>query len=275
VALELVTLEDGVRYGNTAASAAYLIKGAPQYLGAFARILTGPGDGGMKQWAMLPTALRSGQPVAGETIVQSDSPFWPELVKALTPLSCEVASIAAKLLDLATDRALSVLDVGGGAGAYALTWLPLNPQLRLTQLDWSAVNALARESVAARGLSERFFTLDGDLHEVPFGTGRYDVVVLSNICHHESASSNLVLLRKIAHALVPGGRVVISDFVLDDERKGPVFASRFGVGMVLQTPEGASYRESDYQGWLSEASFEPAQVDRSHELSTLLIASKR
>jgi len=275
VALDLVTLTDGVRYENTAAAATYLIKGAPRYLGAFAKILTGSGDGGMRQWAMLPTVLRSGQPVAGETIVRPDSPFWPDLVKALTPLSCEVASIAADLLDLARGPALSVLDVGGGAGAYALTWLPLHPGLRLTQVDWAAVNGLARESVAACGLGERFFTLDGDLHEVDFGSGRYDVVVLSNICHHESPAGNVVLLRRIADALAPGGRIVISEFVLDDDRKGPAFAARFGVGMVLQTPEGASYRESDYRSWLAETGFEAVRVDRSHELSTLLIAEKR
>jgi len=275
VVSDLINLTDEVRYENTATASTYLVKGKTEYLGAFARILTGGGDGGVRQWSMLAGALRSGKPAAVETIVDPDNPFWPDLVRALTPLSREVALIAARLLNLEDGRALSILDIGGGAGAYAQAWLPLNPKARVTQVDWAAVNALAREGVAARGSADRFITLDGDFHEVSFGAAEHDVVVLSNICHHESPAGNVQLLERIKAALVPGGKVVISEFVLNDDRKGPAFAARFGVGMVLQTPEGASYRECDYQDFLAQAGFERAQVDRSHPLSTLMIAAPR
>jgi SAM-dependent methyltransferase len=283
VALGLVARDSAGNYANSEAASAHLVSGKQGYLGGFSRILTGPGDGGMRQWSMLPTALRQGKPIAPETIVQPDSPFWPELVKVLTPLSREAAAIAAELVGIsegqrtarATRRAMSVLDIGGGAGAYSQVWLALDPDLTMTQLDWAPVNALARESLSALGFDGRFITIDGDLHGVPFAAAAYDVVILSNICHHESPSGNLEILRKIAPALAPGGQVVISEFTLHDDRRGPKFAALFGAGMLLQTPEGASYCESDYQAWLEAAGFEPARVDRRHPISTLLVAKLR
>lgn len=275
LSLDLVTRDGAGKYANAKVASLHLIPGKTGYLGGFSRIVTGSGDGSMRQWSMLPTALQQSKPVAPETIVQPDSPFWPELVKVLTPLSREVAVLAAEVVGLAAGRKMSVLDLGGGAGAYSQVWLELDPQTTMTQLDWAPVNALARASLSSAGLAERFVTVDGDLHTVPFAAQAYDVVILSNICHHESPAGNLEILRKIAPALKEGGRIVISEFTLHDDRKGPRFAALFGAGMLLQTPEGASYTEADYQAWLDAAGFERALVDRRHPLSTLLVAKVR
>lgn len=272
VSTGLVATNGSGGYVNSEAAETHLIRGKPGYLGGFGRILSGPGDGGMRQWSMLATALRAGQPIAPETIVEPDSPFWPELVKVLTPLSREVATLAADIVGVRAGAAMSVLDVGGGAGAYAQVWLTLNPNATVTQLDWAPVNALARESLGALGLGDRFRTLDGDLHTFPFGAASYDAVVLSNICHHESPDENVALFRKAREALTPGGHLVVSDFILHDDRRGPTFAALFGAGMILQTPNGASYRESDYRAWLQQAGFGAVRANRSHPLSTLLIA---
>jgi SAM-dependent methyltransferase len=250
----------------------HLVKGKPGYLGGFARIVTGAGDGGMRQWSRLPEAIRLGQPIEPETILEPDSPFWPELVMALLPLSCEAAHIAARLLDLDIDRPLSILDVGGGGGAYALSWLPINARARVVQIDWAPVNALALRNLESKGLGERFATVDGDFRAISLGVAEYDIVVLSNICHHESPEQIVELFKRIAAALVAGGRLLVSEFVLSNDRVGPLFAACFGAGMALQTATGASYRYSDYLEWLSEAGFETVVVDQSHPLSSLFVA---
>ncbi|HWA74418.1 MAG TPA: methyltransferase [Polyangiaceae bacterium] len=272
VAIGLVTTDGPGRYANSDAAETHLVRGKPGYLGGYARIISGAGDGGMRQWSQLVNALKSGKPIKPETIVEPDSPFWPELVKVLTPLSREVAAIAADLLGVSGGAPMSVLDVGGGAGAYSEVWLGLNPRARVTQLDWAPVNALARESLAPCAFGDRFVTLDGDLHSFEFAAQKFDVVILSNICHHESPEGNVDLFRRVRLGLEPGGHLVVSEFVLHDDRKGPAFAALFGAGMVLQTPNGASYSESEYQAWLASAGFERARVDRSHPLSTLFIA---
>jgi 2-polyprenyl-3-methyl-5-hydroxy-6-metoxy-1,4-benzoquinol methylase len=272
VAMGVVTTSDGYVYENSNAASSHLVKGKQGYMGGFARIVTGSGDGGMRQWSQLGAALRTGQPIRPETILEPESPFWPELVMALMPLSCEVAIIAAELIGLPTLGALSVLDVGGGAGAYALSWLDANQQVRVTQIDWAPVNLLAKSNIEAKGFGARFTTVDGDFQTVSFGSHVYDVIVISNICHHESPHEIVSLFRRSAEALVPGGLVVVSDFILHDDRNGPRFAANFGLGMILQTTHGASYRECDYRQWLERAGFHGTRTDRSHPLSTLLVA---
>lgn len=272
VAVGAITTQDGVTYANTSAAAEHLVPGKPGYLGTFARIVTGDSDGGMRQWSRLPEAIRNGSPVSPETILAPDHPFWKELVRALLPVSREAAGIAADRLSLASAGEFDALDVGGGAAAYASVWLTRALRARLTQIDWAPVNAVARAELEGFGVVDRFITVDGDLHTQDWGHVRYDYVIISNIAHHEPPARNLALCQKARRALKPGGALVVSDFILRDDRTGPAFALRFGAGMVLQTAEGASYREADYRDWLTRAGFAKVEVDTSHALSTLLFA---
>lgn len=61
-------------------------------------------------------------------------------------------------------------------------------------------------------------------------------------------------------ALAPGGLVVISDFILDENRATPAFASLFGINMLVGTGGGDSCAESDYWAWFAAAGF--GQVQR-------------
>jgi SAM-dependent methyltransferase len=270
--LGVIETADGITYTNVAAASAHLIPGKPGYLGTFAKIVTGDGDGGMKQWSRLGEAVASGAPVLPETILAPDHPFWQELVRALGPISREVAAIAADAIGIRGDTELHALDAGGGAGAYAAIWLARGRSVEVTQIDWPAVNAVARSEIEREGTGARFHTRDGDLHELDWGDGVFDAVILSNIAHHEPPDRNVALFRKAHRCLRPDGRLVLSEFILDDDRRGPSFALRFSAGMLLQTVHGASYREADYREWLADAGFTAATTHREHALSTLIIA---
>jgi ubiquinone/menaquinone biosynthesis C-methylase UbiE len=274
VGIEAITTLDGIVYANTPAAARYLVRGKPDFLGTFARIIAGDGDGGMRQWSRLGEALRQGAPVTPETILAPDHPFWSELVRALLPLSREAARIAADHLGLDGSSEFEALDVGGGAAAYASVWLARSPRARVTQIDWAPVNDVGRAELQTLDLEARFSHVDGDLHVEDWGEQRYDYVVISNIAHHEPPERILALFEKAFRALKRGGAVLVSEFMLRDDRSGPPFALRFAAGMVLQTTGGGSYRIADYRGWLERAGFTSSEVDVSHELSTLLFARR-
>ena len=272
-ALGLVSVADATAYTNSLVSSRHLVSNGPEFMGGFAHIVLGAGDGGMRQWSHLAEAIRADRPVEAETLIEPDHPFWDQLVKALVPLSREAASLAIEILDLNARNALSILDVGGGAGGYAQVLLERNRTASVTQIDWAPVNKLARANIDSLGIGERFVTLDGDFHRESFGDAIHDLVVFSNIFHHETPEASLVLLQKARSALRTGGIVLISDFVLRDDRSGPAFAALFSAGMVLQTPNGASYRESDYVTWLETAGLCSPRVSRAHPLSTLIWAT--
>jgi hypothetical protein len=53
--------------------------------------------------------------------------------------------------------------------------------------------------------------------------------------------------------LVPGGHLVIREFILDEDRTAPPFAALFALNMLVGTEHGNSYTESDYRTWMTAA----------------------
>ena len=142
-----------------------------------------------------------------------------------------------------------VLDLGGGSGAYCHAFLAALPAARATLFDLAEVVELARGYAEAAGVAARMDFVAGDLREGRFGAG-YDLALVSAICHMLSPADNAALLAALRGALAPGGLVVISDFILDENRATPAFASLFGINMLVGTGSGDSYAESDYRAWL-------------------------
>jgi SAM-dependent methyltransferase len=264
--LGLLKLADG-KYGNTPAASFYLVEGRPGYLGDYVKVMFTMAP----DWQKLPEAVRTGKPA--QAIDVPDNPFWHELVPAIAPLSFPTARISAERLNLAKAGAVRWLDVGGGSGVYSAVWLGTNPQARATQLDWPGVNGIAHRFVGRFGVGDRFQTIDGDFHTTDFGRVEYDFAIYSHIAHQESPATNVAVFRKIRAALKPGGTLLVADFVLKDDRGGHPFAQMFHSMMLMGTPEGAAWRESDYQGWLTEAGFKTIAIEPTPTPATLIYAS--
>jgi SAM-dependent methyltransferase len=188
-------------------------------------------------------------------------------------LSIPVVHAAAEVLKIARAGPISILDVGGGSGVYSAIWLGLNREARATQVDWSNVNRIARDFVSRHGVAERFRTVDGDFHTADFGTAEHDIGVYSHIAHQESPASNIAIFKKFRRALKSGGTLLISDFVVDNDRSGPPFPLLFRSEMLLRTREGSTWRRADYEAWLGEAGFASISFEPTPSPATLVYAS--
>ena len=266
--LGLLTLSGG-RYQNSPEASAFLVKGKTTYLGAMAEVFMDD----LGTWQKLPESAKTGLPVAPHTNDVADNPFWHVLVPAIAALSVPVAQMAADRLGLAKAGAVSWLDVGGGSGVWSAVWLGTNARASAFQLDWPNVNRLAREFVARFGVADRFNTIDGDFHFTDFGSAQYDFAIYSNLAHQEAPEDNIAIFRKFRKALNPGGTLVISDFVLNDDRTGNPFAMMFTSQMLVVTKAGAAYRQCDYRAWLAEAGFESVDIAATPTASTLIFAA--
>jgi len=265
--LGLIELHDG-SYRNTIESSTFLIDGTPTYVGGFAKVLLSRAG----LWSHLPEVARAGAPVVATTHDVADNPLWEDLVPAIAPFSVPVAMIAADVLRLSEAGEIYILDVGGGSGIYSAIWLGIDPRARSTQLDWAPVNAIARRLVAARGFGDRFACIDGDLHSTDFGTAIYDIGVYSHVAHQEGPAANKEVFAKFRKALKPGGTLVVSDLVVEDDRSGPAFPLIFASQMLLESKLGTTWRAADYRTWLAEAGFEDVSFQSTPTPSTLIFA---
>jgi len=150
--------------------------------------------------------------------------------------------------------ARKMLDVGGGSGAYSIAFAQANERLHVVLLDFPEVLAIAQRHINKAGLGARIKTRAGDLRSDVFGEG-YDLILVSAICHMLGPEGNRDLLKRCYAALGAGGRVVISDFILDADKAGPKHAALFALNMLVGTREGSSYSEEEYREWLLEAGF--------------------
>lgn len=208
-----------------------------------------------ERWSTLSDCVRKGERVIGPQ--QSQDPEW---TRAFIGSMHRRAQFGARSLAEALQEAgmlegvSRALDLGGGSGAFSHALLRSRAEMKATLFDLPDVVALARDYAAEAGLAERMAFIAGDLYADGFGEG-YDLALVSAICHMLSPEDNLDLLRRLHPCLNPGGCVVISDFLLDEDRCEPPWASLFGINMLVATGGGDSYTSSDYHQWLEAAGF--------------------
>ncbi len=173
---------------------------------------------------------------------------------AMRAMGRRIARRVAAALDL--DDVDRVLDVGGGFGQYAEALCEESPELEAIVLDRPEVIELGRRTMASRPAAGRIRFVPGDYLESDFGAG-FDLVLLANVLHQETASDASRLIRRAARALAPGGRLAVVDFAIDDHKREHVLGTLFAVNM---RDFGDTWTESDIRGWMQAAGL--GQVER-------------
>lgn len=236
--------KDGGRYENTETSRSLLVKDSPGYIGYM--ILHHHHL--VAAWSRLDEAVRSGGPVRER--VASDHEERESFIMGMFNNAMAIAPGLAKELDLSGRRHL--LDLGGGPGTYAIHFCLNQPDLRATISDLPATKPFAEETVARFGLSERIdFAPCNYLKEDIKGT--YDVAWLSHIFHGEGPEACRMILDKVMAVIEPGGLVLIHDFILDDNRDGPLFPALFSLNMLVNTEGGQSYSDGEFRQMMTDA----------------------
>ena len=250
VGLRFLSKSSDGRYALTPESAAFLVSGKPGYLGKFAEF------SGLKMihtWLPLPEIVKTGKPSAAVNQADSGAAFFQDLVEPIFAMSYPATQIAGQALGLANAKTpVKLLDVGTGSGVWGIGLAQQSPQVSVTALDLPGVLDVTKRMAERFNLADRFSYLPGDFHSVDFGTG-YDLVTFGHILHMESVDQNRLLLKKAAAALAPKGTVVISEFLVNQDRSGPPMPLIFAVNMLAHTENGDTFSFEEISGWLKEA----------------------
>ncbi len=197
----------------------------------------------------------------------------PELKKRF-PLAVNERSlrIIPKLLEhIQVGKAKSLLDLGGGDGSYTFPLLEKNPQLRITVFERPSMIKAATLRAFEQGVITKINFVAGNFFLDELG-GPYDIVFLSNIIHIFGEAENRALLKKISKVLSSGGRLLIVDTFLEDDRTNPPEAAVFSVELFLRTDAGQCYAWSDVLQWLKSLGFNAFKCTRINEKAGILEA---
>ena len=177
------------------------------------------------------------------------------LTLALAGRARNVAPVLARNYPL--DRAVKLIDVGGGTGIYAIAWLQRHANLRAVVWDRPEVLKVAREMAEDYGVADRLETVAGDMFRDPVPSG--DVVLLSNVLLDWDVPACRALLGRCSAGLPSGGRLLIHDVFLDDDLAGPLPIALYSAALFRLT-EGRAYSAGEYRGWLAELGLETGEV---------------
>lgn len=244
-AMELLE-KSGDGYAATPFAAKFLNKTTPDYLGHIImhhhHLVTG--------WSNLDRAVRSGEPVRERSSHEDEASSRESFLMGMFNLAMLMAPKIVPQLDLSGRRRL--LDLGGGPGTYAIHFCQHNPELSAVICDLPTTRPFAEKTVASFGLSDRikFAAGDFEVEELPAG---FDVAWLSHILHSVGPDTCTAILKKAISALEPGGLILIQEFVLEDSKYAPLFPALFSLNMLIGTPDGRSYSESELCGMLKAA----------------------
>jgi predicted O-methyltransferase YrrM len=232
------------RYRNTPLGQRHLVTTSPHYLGDGVRLRTELWD----SWTNLEAALR------GETVERPELMEDPvrnrRFIRAMHAYHFDEARQIAPMLEL--ERATTVLDLGGGAASFAIAFCFEAPGLQVVLIDKPLTLEMARQYVEDHGLSDRITLQAGDFYNDPACDlgGPYDLVFISNVLHIEGEEHNLALLRDVAEATSPGGRIVVNEVPIEDNLIEPLWGALFAINMLLVTERGDSYPQRTIASWL-------------------------
>jgi O-methyltransferase domain/Dimerisation domain len=168
-----------------------------------------------------------------------------------------------------------IMDVAGGPGGQSIEIGLKHTHLRGIIMDMEPVCVVAREQIAAKGLSSRFTAVAGDLMTGPYPTGA-DVILLGHILHDWSDETCRRILRHSAAALPDDGLLLISESVLGEDFAGRQSANvKDLIMLVANEPDARERTLSEYGGLLDEAGFDIVDVIRFEAPRDLIVARKR
>lgn len=260
------------RYALRRLAAEFLVPGGKSYLGAMSQALSLTWD----NWKNLTEAVRSGRPVETVDVAKKGKKFFPKLVGSLFPASYAAAKLVVSHIPAKERRNIrKILDVAAGSGAWSIAFAEAIPESRVTTADFPEMTAITREFAEKHGVGSRYDFLEKDLRQTDFGRDTYDLAILGHIIHSEGEGRGKELLRKAAAALRPGGKLLIAEYVPNDDRTGPEMPLLFGLNMLLQTEEGAVFTMREYNEWLRAEGF--GSVARIHvpPPATAILATRK
>ena len=165
------------------------------------------------------------------------------------------AMVAGEALSAAVDfsaRSLLV-DLGGGTGGMSIALCRRHPRLRSIVIERAERVRDAEDEVRASGLADRIEVWSGDFTRDPLPGA--DVALLANVLSMLSVEDVHGVLESLRRTLLPGGEVVVSGWMLDDDETGPLPALLVSVQDIACGEPDVERSGREVADWVAAAGF--------------------
>lgn len=268
VALGLLEEEKG-RFRNTALAEEFLVQNKETYLGEH---LLRYDRTSYPLWNELVPKLRTWQPDQTESEIPQEEDQGASSLSAMHNLALLTGHALGQVYDFS--RHQRMLDLGGGTGAMSIGICRQHPELRASVYDLPHIIDVAREFIRTAGLSDAIKTRGGNFKEDELPDG-FDVVLLANLLSVASEETNRELLHRLYERLPDGGAVILSGWILNDNRTGPLIPVLFCLEDINWGAPDVERTAATYEGWLREAGFVEIKHEMYYPPTSMIVGRKR
>jgi len=266
---------EDAKYFNTPATALYLDRHSPRYIGGILEMLNARL---FKFWDDLSEALRTGQPQneskhGGKSIFEelyADPAKLEQFLDAMAGLSRINFEALADKFDFSRYRMLC--DVGGATGLLSIEVARKHPNIKCISFDLPPVEPVAKKHIAAAGLSDRVAVASGDFFQDPLPSA--DVIAMGMILHDWNLENKMKLIRTAYDALPSGGALIAVEALIDDARRENAFGLLMSLNMLIEFGDAFDYSAADFAKWCREVGFKRFEVIHLGGPSSAAIAYK-
>jgi SAM-dependent methyltransferase len=247
---------------------------APDSLRDFARLRGGPMSWGA--WGSLDHAVKTGKPAFEHAHGLTPFEYFERHPAAarvfddgMRSLSSQIHAAIVKGYDFS--RFTKLIDVGGGRGGLLAAILRANPNLHGVLLDLAGALEGSAGLLREAGVAARCEAVAGDFF-APLPAG-VDGAMLSHVLHNWSDEDSVRILSNCRNALTPGGRVLVLEYVLTEDRSGLV-AQFFDLQMLVYFGRGRERTVAEYRALLERAGFVPGRAMATDSPVTIVEGSR-
>lgn len=249
------------RYRNTDATAAFLDRNKPGYIGGILELWD---MRNYRFWADLTEAMQTATP-QNET-KGAGTPFFETLYAEPARLEAfidamygsSVRNFEALARAFPFDRYRTLTDIGGGDALLSRIAAAAHPHLACTSLDLPVVTGIAARRIAAAGLGRRVTAVSGDFFAEPLPPA--DVITMGMILHDWNLERKRQLVRKAHDALPEGGAFIVVESLIDDARRSNTYGLFMSLTMLLEFGDAFDYSAAEFEGWCRDAGFRRFEV---------------
>jgi ubiquinone/menaquinone biosynthesis C-methylase UbiE len=181
---------------------------------------------------------------------------------------------------LSLEGVTSMLDVGGGSGAFSYVFTEKTPGLKSTVLELPEVCKTGegiKETMSA-DVQERvnFVELDATSPDWPVNDDAYEVVLMSYISGSVPESIIGALYKNAFKALKPGGRLLVHDFMVNDSLDGPALGALWALQHVTVNADGLGLCPNEVGTRMTAAGFTGVETSEMiNGMTKLIVAHKK
>jgi SAM-dependent methyltransferase len=232
---------------NTPESFTFLSKRSHDYLGGLMHT-----NHLWNTWSQLTQVVKTGTSVHPAEINERGGEWLVSFITAMHDRAIKQAPQQLSGVDLTGIK--TILDVGGGSGAFSMEFVKRKPEIEATVFDLPNVMPITKRFIEKEGFANKIKTNSGDytIDDLPKG---FDLVFLSAIIHSNSLELNQQLIRKCFNALNKNGKIIIQDWIMNNDRTQPTSGAVFAINMLVGTEAGDCFSELEVTEMLTVAGF--------------------